>query len=378
MAALPHPLDLSIRQVRRGVQIAGTLFGDHILHDLANEKDFEASLRSALVSNMTMAQALRSAWAVGWKHGTDKILRRIAKRHRVTMPRIQVHTLAAEPGGYVTPAPFTWPGSPRLYDPTNPVPRATWEHLAEHEQRLADYVPRAYVDRYIDRRAGELAGKVDAVLIDIYRDRMAAITERGFGLREAMTTLRRDLPQFSDWRLENIARTEGASAYSIGQASKYVADGLVQGWQWDAILDGRTSEICENLNGRCWKDDDPNAQAPPAHYQCRSTIEPILFNETGINWETGPLTGDAVPLEGFGDIDRDLLPPRESADDLFSQLSRQTGGHVAIPERVPIETAPTTRIPVAVEAPPAAETSVGVEPRATEVPLIRRINNASD
>lgn len=50
-------------------------------------------------------------------------------------------------------------------------------------------------------------------------------------------------------------------------------------YEWVATLDSRVSEICLALHGRRFRYDDPKAPMPPAHYNCRSTIVPV------INWE---------------------------------------------------------------------------------------------
>ena len=47
-------------------------------------------------------------------------------------------------------------------------------------------------------------------------------------------------------------------------------------YRWLAVRDARTSEICRALDGQVFRYDDPKAPVPPAHFQCRSTIQPVI------------------------------------------------------------------------------------------------------
>ena len=56
--------------------------------------------------------------------------------------------------------------------------------------------------------------------------------------------------------------------------------GIMKGYQFTAILDSRTSEICRYHDGRIYALDDTR-NIPPLHWRCRSTIIPLAksFNE---------------------------------------------------------------------------------------------------
>jgi len=84
-------------------------------------------------------------------------------------------------------------------------------------------------------------------------------------------------PHFSKARLENIARTETSAAYNAGKLDTFLQSNLVVAVQFTAILDDRTTTICEVRNGRILLLDSPDlvANTPPLHFQCRSTIVPV-------------------------------------------------------------------------------------------------------
>jgi len=49
---------------------------------------------------------------------------------------------------------------------------------------------------------------------------------------------------------------------------------IVERYKWVSTLDGRTSDICKSLDGKTWK--VGNGPLPPAHFNCRSTVIPVL------------------------------------------------------------------------------------------------------
>ncbi len=49
----------------------------------------------------------------------------------------------------------------------------------------------------------------------------------------------------------------------------------LQGWRFISTLDGRTSSICQGLDGRTFKHDDPQVPFPPRHPNCRSIMVPV-------------------------------------------------------------------------------------------------------
>lgn len=77
-------------------------------------------------------------------------------------------------------------------------------------------------------------------------------------------------------RIENIVRTNTAEAVNQARMSLFGSPnlkGFIQAYEYSAILDSRTTEICATLNGkikRVW-----NEYLPPNHYQCRSILVPV-------------------------------------------------------------------------------------------------------
>ncbi len=90
----------------------------------------------------------------------------------------------------------------------------------------------------------------------------------------------RDGAVLTPHRLETIVRTNTTDSFNRGRLvqGRSFGEGLV-GWEYSAILDGRVTEVCRHLDGRVFRDDDPdvNTLKPPRHFNCRSILVPITI-----------------------------------------------------------------------------------------------------
>jgi len=72
-------------------------------------------------------------------------------------------------------------------------------------------------------------------------------------------------------------------------------------WQFDAVVDGRTTSGCKVANGVVLPADHPwwRQNFPPRHFNCRATFHPLTRRQAaaaGIAPEPPPVSG----AEGFG------------------------------------------------------------------------------
>jgi SPP1 gp7 family putative phage head morphogenesis protein len=81
------------------------------------------------------------------------------------------------------------------------------------------------------------------------------------------------------WRLENIVRTNTNTAYNMGLKEEYESTTFVTRYEVSAILDSRTSDICNELDGEVFAKDNPAFTFPPYHFQCRTIVVPIVEGE---------------------------------------------------------------------------------------------------
>lgn len=127
------------------------------------------------------------------------------------------------------------------------------------------------------RYGEELRGRMARVLSDaaVRNQSIDTVTRRLAGTKGLIRT--------EEWKVERIARTEFLNGYNTGRLqtihdAKKVLPDLKK--RWDATLDKRTSDICQDLHGKVvgvdqdFEFDGIKIQAPPAHPNCRSAVIP--------------------------------------------------------------------------------------------------------
>ena len=96
----------------------------------------------------------------------------------------------------------------------------------------------------------------------------------------------------NEGQLDAVARTLIENAWLVAMIEmENVNGGLIKGYQYNAILDERTSDICRSLNGGVWIEGNPELSTldypyrPSLHYRCRSFITPLTKSwlELGLN-----------------------------------------------------------------------------------------------
>lgn len=120
--------------------------------------------------------------------------------------------------------------------------------------------------------------------------------------------------KITEYQAATLTRTAITSTQTA--ALKKVMDDnkdIIKGYMFTAILDSRTSPICSHHNGKIYEVDDKRF-TPPLHWNCRSSLIPILKskedliaeNSSRINKtellkkDTEALNGQAPKIESFG------------------------------------------------------------------------------
>lgn len=99
-------------------------------------------------------------------------------------------------------------------------------------------------------------------------------------------------------RIENIARTNTSDALNQARTALFsnpALKGFVLAYEYSAVLDDRTSEICEHLHGKIRK--AWNEYTPPNHFFCRSILIPVTTVDDWDGKESAPPT--KRPNKGF-------------------------------------------------------------------------------
>lgn len=83
-----------------------------------------------------------------------------------------------------------------------------------------------------------------------------------------------DLPASQLKTLSRTAITETSS--NVSNATYKLNEDVLDGYQYVATLDSRTSMICSRLDGKVFRLDSKTGVRPPQHFNCRSTTVPIV------------------------------------------------------------------------------------------------------
>lgn len=118
----------------------------------------------------------------------------------------------------------------------------------------------------------DLTKKAKTILIQAIKD--------GVGEVAALQLLRSELKVTSDTWTKLVVRTKTTEIYNEARKRYWETDPLakqlVEAYQWSAVLDDRTSDICRHLDGKIYGIGDLSGWLkPPAHFNCRSILVPI-------------------------------------------------------------------------------------------------------
>ena len=169
----------------------------------------------------------------------------------------------------------------------------------------------------IDERSGKTFEQI--------KNRLAMGLAKGEGVDKMVRSIR-DAFGGSEWKAERLVRTEVNHFENASEIEAYRELGI-EWFEFMAYLDGRTSEICRELDGKKIRVRDAvyGENVPPCHPNCRSTIVAVFEGEKNhskpeISAETPNQTTDsgiitkhtpnhaeaAPPMDYFGRMDFSL------------------------------------------------------------------------
>lgn len=156
-------------------------------------------------------------------------------------------------------------------------------------------------DIFLNQRSFQIAGDV----VDNLRKRVVTIIFNGiknsWPLDEVVSRISEETDSYSIPQLNTIVRTTTFEAINEARYNFFNSPelgGFVEALEYSAILDGRTSPICQELDGKIYPSDSDMWQTyrPPNHFNCRSLLIAVTELDT---WKTSSKP-DLLPQEGFG------------------------------------------------------------------------------
>ncbi|AYP68711.1 head morphogenesis protein [Bacillus phage vB_BpsS-36] len=155
---------------------------------------------------------------------------------------------------------------------------------------------------YLNNYGLELSVITEETVLTRIRDELDKCLEEGASPREVAERVKDKAGTWmSDSHAQTIARTETGKMYNAGKLARYSDpdnNGFVEAMQYDAIVDTRTTDLCQHLDGRIIAITNGSMIAqytPPNHYQCRATWLPVTkYEEWEDNWDNS-----IQPQDGF-------------------------------------------------------------------------------
>lgn len=144
---------------------------------------------------------------------------------------------------------------------------------------------------WLENYLPSLAGIFSIAVLEKTRDVIRNSLQDGSTLQERMKALRESSEEISSMaktRIEAIARTEITRADTLGRLTSMKTNDDIIGVEFSAVLDDRTTEICQSRHGLVMRLDDPRLpeNTPPLHVNCRS----LLLSATIYDYPDGLLT----------------------------------------------------------------------------------------
>ena len=182
-----------------------------------------------------------------------------------------------------------------------------------------EQVPFQEAADYIDQKAFWATGVLSDDLTNKVQTVIGEKMVQGYTNEEAINRLHEILAPYvgglveeevvTPWRLETIVRTNQTDGYNRGRITQMkdpALKGFVVAYQFSAVLDERTTDICSFMDGKIIDPDDPSLSSftPPLHFNCRSLLTSITILDP--ERDEDPMTGDeenkALNLipDGFG------------------------------------------------------------------------------
>lgn len=129
----------------------------------------------------------------------------------------------------------------------------------------------------IEAETFNFVGDYEYGILKKTRTELIAAIKDGKSLAAVEDILDRDLKKMSQVQIERFARTKHTEVLNTARVEFFQDSGVVSGYQYSAILDDVTTDICGALNGKKFTaGDEP---IPPLHFNCRSLLIPITKYE---------------------------------------------------------------------------------------------------
>jgi SPP1 gp7 family putative phage head morphogenesis protein len=195
-------------------------------------------------------------------------------------------------------------------------------------EEIEELLPEEFLE-IIEAEAFKIVGDYSIHVTNKMKNELMQGIKNGIGERELLKSLKELGAEETDKWLKTVIRTKTTEMFNRGRKAYWETDELakqiVEAYQFSAIMDDRTSEVCASLDGNVYeKGNFTNHIVPPLHFNCRSLLIPITKFE---EYET-----DKQPsLDSLKDKGGNLIFAQDSS--LYeSEIITEPGMNVVLPE----------------------------------------------
>lgn len=132
----------------------------------------------------------------------------------------------------------------------------------------------------IDAESFKMVGDYSVNITGKMKNAVTQGIKEGVGERQLLTGLRELGKNESDKWLKTVVRTKSTEMFNRARKSFWDNDpdaaAVIEAFEFSAIIDDRTSEVCQFLDGKVFEKGELTAQIiPPLHFNCRSILVPV-------------------------------------------------------------------------------------------------------
>lgn len=109
------------------------------------------------------------------------------------------------------------------------------------------------------------------------KNRLVKALKDGENISAVLADIDSEIVKLGQVSVERYARTKLTEVMNRARVEEFDSSGAVQGYQFSAIMDDRTTPICRGLHGKKFK--KGTEPIPPLHFNCRSVLIPITIFE---------------------------------------------------------------------------------------------------
>jgi SPP1 gp7 family putative phage head morphogenesis protein len=171
------------------------------------------------------------------------------------------------------------------------------QSMAKTEVKKSDFATNIPADEFLDFLESEtfqFVGDWSYNITKKTKQELIAAIKDGKPLSDVISVMSNQGRELSDVALERYARTKTTEVFNRGRMEYFNSTGVVEAYQYSAILDDVTSEICGNLNGLIFPKEE--APVPPLHFNCRSVLIPITRFE---DWSADKAANNGQNVDKF-------------------------------------------------------------------------------